>query len=597
MPARRSIAAALAAPLLPAGCASPLATMQSDYGLMTPDDELAAIRTLRLTAADGSGAPEADDVSSEPPREGERATPAIEVASDADAVALTLEEARAAALEHNLAVRVALVNPSIANQSVTEEEAAFEAVFRVTGVTQNTDTPTSSTLDDAQQTFRSLNPELVIPTRLGGEVTIAAPLTRSETTNQFATLNPAFTQDLEFSISQPLLRGAGRRTTMAGLKIASLDRQISLARTKLDVIAQLAAVDRAYWRLYADREEVAVRIQQRELAEQQLERARNELAAGRVAEIEVVRAESGVADQVEAILAARNRARASQRELKRLLNLPGLPVDGEASVELATTPDPALYAYDPEAMLRTALGSRMELLETELQLAQDLVRIDLAENAALPQLDLAALYRINGLGDGFIDAAETTVQNRFEDWRLSVTASLPLGNEAALAGVRRAVLARLQRIATRQDREQTIRQDVLDAIDTLTTSWQRVLAARERVRLSTRTLRAEERQFSVGRSTSTDVLDANSRLADARLNEVSAVVDYQVAQVDLAQSTGTLLGQARVDLRTPGDPDLDGWWYAPRDPGTQGVTSPSERLTRPPTVGERFGRREPQPSG
>jgi hypothetical protein len=57
----------------------------------------------------------------------------------------------------------------------------------------------------------------------------------------------------------------------------------------------------------------------------------------------------------------------------------------------------------------------------------------------------------------------------------------------------------------------------------------------------------------VGRSTSTDVLDADTNLADARLTEIQAVVEYQIAQIDLAVATGTLLGQARVDW-TPVDP-------------------------------------------
>ena len=49
------------------------------------------------------------------------------------------------------------------------------------------------------------------------------------------------------------------------------------------------------------------------------------------------------------------------------------------------------------------------------------------------------------------------------------------------------------------------------------------------------------------------MLDADTRLAEARLSEIRALVEYQIAQIDLAVSTGTLLGQAQVD-------------WAPRDP-------------------------------
>ncbi len=83
--------------------------------------------------------------------------------------------------------------------------------------------------------------------------------------------------------------------------------------------------------------------------------------------------------------------------------------------------------------------------------------------------------------------------------------------------------------------------------------WQRILAARQSVALNLRTLEAEQREFGVGDSTSTDVLDAAARLADAQSAEINAIVDYQVSQIDLAVATGSLLGAARVRWE-PRDP-------------------------------------------
>lgn len=548
--------AALAAlMLLTAGCAQPFDRAPRDMGLHGPDGRLRHIKPLALPRL---GQPEDAAPALEP------APRAVVVEPGAGVVPLTIEAARAAALENNLDVRVSLLAPAIAAEALSQEEAAFEAVFRIRAIAQQTDRPTFSELQDAQQEFQSLNPSLTIPTRLGGDFTLAAPFTRNQTNNPFATLDPAFTQDLELSLSQPLLRGAGRRATTAPLRIAALDHSLAAARTKLEVTAQLAAVDRAYWRLYANRQVVEVRIAQRDLARAQLERAQRQFAAQRIAELEVLRAQSGLADRAEAIIVARSAAAASERELKRLLNLPGLPIDRPQSIDLVSEPDPALYDANASQLIETALASRMEMLELELQLAQDLIRIELAENRALPDVTLDALYRINGLGGNHGQALEIMAENNFEDWRLGLTASMSIGNEAALAGLRRSVITRLQRIATVQARERTIRQEVMQAVDDMASSWQRVLAARERVALATRTLRAEERQFEVGRGTSTDVLDAAARLADAQLSELSAIVDYQLAQVAIAQATGTLLGQARVSIEPTQAPELSGWRYRPR---------------------------------
>ena len=64
--------------------------------------------------------------------------------------------------------------------------------------------------------------------------------------------------------------------------------------------------------------------------------------------------------------------------------------------------------------------------------------------------------------------------------------------------------------------------------------------------LAARNLAAEQRQFDLGLRTSTDVLDAQTRFADAQSAEVLALTEYEIAQVDIAVATGTLLGAADV---------------------------------------------------
>jgi outer membrane protein len=137
--------------------------------------------------------------------------------------------------------------------------------------------------------------------------------------------------------------------------------------------------------------------------------------------------------------------------------------------------------------------------------------------------------------------------NEFVDHRVGVQVEIPIGNEAARSRLRGAMLQRLQTLATREQRELLIRQEVLNAIDQLEANWQRILAARQRVNAEARVLEVEIRQFEQGLRTSTEVLEAQTRLANAKLSEISAVSDYEIAQVDIAFATGTVLGTSRVE--------------------------------------------------
>ena len=75
-------------------------------------------------------------------------------------------------------------------------------------------------------------------------------------------------------------------------------------------------------------------------------------------------------------------------------------------------------------------------------------------------------------------------------------------------------------------------------------------AARQRTILADRNLRAEERQFELGLRTSTEVLDAQTRLGDAQSAEVSSLAQYEIALVELARATGTLIGAANVEWQS-----------------------------------------------
>jgi outer membrane protein TolC len=189
----------------------------------------------------------------------------------------------------------------------------------------------------------------------------------------------------------------------------------------------------------------------------------------------------------------------------------------------------------------------MELVELEYQIAQDALTIDLQENATLPALALGYSYGIAGVGADFGDAVDLAADKRFERHTVSLSLTVPLGNRAARSALHEAMLRRTRTLATRESRIATIRQEVLGAADAVETAWQRVVANRQRAVLAQRTLDAEVRQYGLGLRTSTEVLEAQTRLADAQSAEINSVTQYQIALVDLAFATGTLSGEADVE--------------------------------------------------
>ncbi len=521
------------------GCAGPFSD-DPRLGMSVPREKLRVIEPMQLQPADDPG-DTTDTPEPQPP-------PAQ--------MQLTVEDCRLMVMANNLDLQAELLGPTIAGQSITEEQARFESLFFASANLNKTDTPTATTLSGSQTESTGSEFGVDVPLRTGGSLRVSLPSNRFKTDNQFATLNPSYSADLAVSLSQNLLRNAGTKTNSHGIRIAHYQSQAAQARAKLEVIRVIALADRVYWRLYAARQELEVRKQQHELANVQLQRAKRLLESGANAEIEVTRAEAGVADGLEAIILAENNLRDQERELKRILNKPGLTMSSPTVMIPVTPPDPVRYEIEPRTLVDASMDGRMELLELELQLAQDASTVDFQRNQALPLAVLDYTYTSNGLGSSYGGAFQQVEDRDFEDQRVSVRIEVPLGNQAAKSRLRRAILTRLQRSATRELRRAQIEQEVLNAVDQLEANWQRIMANRQRAILAGRTLAAEQRHFDLGLNTSTDVLDAQARLADAQSAEARSLADYQIAQIDLDFATGTVLGAANIHWE-PSEPRLN----------------------------------------
>lgn len=472
-------------------------------------------------------------------------------------VELSIEECRALTLENNLDLKVQLINPSINSESVKQEEAKYEATFGGIVNYNRSETPTATLLEGASGTSSSKTGRVSLgvdfPLRTGGTLSFDMLDYRNKTNSTWSLLNPSYTTDFTASISQPLLRNAGKRASTYSIRAAQYSSKIADIQTKLQAINIIGNVDIAYWQLYAYRRLLDVRKQQYDHAKALYEQTERFVEVGSKPRIELIRTKRDMVSSAEQIIQAENSVREKERSLKRMLKKKGLGMETKTILIPSTLPDPVRYEFDREKMVKNAIDNRMEMLEFELRLASDENYIEYLENQALPQATFEYRYNINGLGPQRGDAYEMMKDWDFKDHQFNINFSIPLGNKVAKSRIRKAMKERAQRLISKENKEDEIRNDVLNRIDKVEADWQRILASRQSTILSDEQYKAEKKQFELGLVTSLDVLDAQANLADAQRMEIAAITDYQISLINLAYATGTLLGAAKVELE-PVDP-------------------------------------------
>jgi outer membrane protein len=450
------------------------------------------------------------------------------------AVELTLDQVRAAALANNLDLKVNLIDPSIAQSDLDAERAKFESVFFGSAGYGRSDQVGGGAVSS-----RSYEAGVTTPLHSGGQIVASVPVMDSDGVSRAAA---------SVSVVQSLLRGAGTRVNLYSIQLAGYSKDSVDAYTKLRAISILSNADIVYWYLYSARKQLDVSREQYKLAQDQLENARNKVAAGSAAKIEIVRAEAGLASRLDTMISAETQVRDFERTLKRIMNRPDLPINAQVDLIPMTDPDPKGMELDQEALIAAALENRMEMATLEFSLARDEINLAVAKNSLLPVLEADYRFSAGGRGNTPGRAFDNVFDETLADHSVGISGSIPLGNRAAQARLRQARLARVQTQISRDVQEQEIRQEVYDAVDGIKQNWRRILAAEQGVVRALRSYKVEQSQFQLGQRTSTEVLGAASSLAEAQVRKIDAFVSYEIAQVVLARATGTLLGYGQIRL-------------------------------------------------
>ncbi len=491
---------------------------------------------------------------------------------------LRLEEALAMALEHDESILIQREALAAAEAGVAGAAGAYDPRLSVETGWRDGRLPVNSAFSGAPEGRLAPNAESVeatigleqlLPT--GGVMAVRAFGDRATTDGVFQPLSPAYETRLGVELRQPLLRNRAIDAARFGVKVAASDRAGAGAGLETTLAGTVAGVESAFWTLVAAHREIAVREEAVRLAEEQLAETEARISTGAAPETEIAQPRAELERRQGELFASREAAVRAESSLKRLVLGDGEPelwaerLIPEASLEVATRP------VDLAAAMATALAERPELGVYEAAVERRRVEAALARDAVRPALDAVVSYDRYGLaGDanpaadsagatdrlrgGLGDSLDGLADGDFDDTRIALLFSLPLGNRTARAGATAAATAERQALADLARARKSIRAEVLDAAAALVTAGQRIEAARSAREAAEVQLESERIRYGSGLSTNFLVLTRQNDLSRARLDEIAAQTDYRRAETELARVTGTLLADRGVETAPAAEP-------------------------------------------
>lgn len=525
-------------------------------------------------------------------------TSALSQTEDRDALRLSLADAVAQAIERNLDIAVARLDPKLSEEGIRAADAAFDPRFDAQVDYSRSEEEQSSAFSATKRDLGTASASFIDPLQTGGSWQTRLSYQDSQSTygpgsENFGLIPNTYGATLSASITQPLLRNFGLAINRTEIEQARNSLKISEAALERRVLGIVEQTENAYWALSGARNALDVAKSSRALTEDFLRQTKIRVEVGTMPPIEITTAEAQVASREEAVIVAENNLRDAEDNLRQLTRVPQESADWNRPIIPTDEPNMTNTRVDVTAAIDTALKNRVEVreaalrernLELDERFRNNQLRPDLSVNAALDltgnNYEFDRVVIAPGVTTGFVDCdgagAGTAVcfgsvptprqvdfvrrdlgrSEAFKEipkadntnWSVGALFSIPIGNRLAKVGLARTRIQLDQAKLDTESVKQSIRVEVRQAARGLESSAQRVASAKANVVLQRKRLEAEQKRFENGLSTSFQVLQAQNDLRDAENSQTNANVAYAKAQSRLAAAQGTLLAERGVKL-------------------------------------------------
>jgi outer membrane protein len=471
------------------------------------------------------------------------------------------DEAVRLALENNLGIQTERLNPQLQTLTVSRALSVYTPELFGRSIRSSDTSPPRDFLSQGVAVTNSGSTTGLAGVRqnlrwFGSSYSVGWSALRSTSNAPRTTFSPQLGSDVDLSFTQPLLRNFAVDAFRQNILQSRNQLQIADIQLAQRITSTSRTVRNAYFNLISAISSLEVAEQSLDLARESLRNNQRRVEVGTMAPIEITESEAEVARQEDTVIGRRGAIESAEDVLRALILNPSQPDFWTVKLEPSDQPVLAPRPLDTEAAVRNALANRTDLIQLKKQIESVDLDIKYNQNQKLPALDITAAYGLTGIGgrqniygpdpgDGtppliartstrnFSDVLRDVVGNDFRSWSFTINVSYPIGSSQADVALASSRLQRQQAQVSQRQLEVAITTQVREAARDVSTSLQRVEATRKAREFAERRLDAENKRVGVGLSDTFRLLTAQRDLASAKQAELTAIIDYNRALINL----------------------------------------------------------------
>jgi outer membrane protein TolC len=469
-------------------------------------------------------------------------------------VKLSLDDAMKRALVSSPEISIVSYDPSIAKEDIVKAVADFDPALFGRLNYEKQDDPADSIFLGGQATSRVWETGIKQKGVTGAEWSLAYALTRNWDDLTTRTLSTRYEPMLAFQVKQPLFRDAWQELNLAGVNISKLNYRVVLAAFRQKTEDVSAEVISLYWALSRARRD-------REIQQWLLDRTRETLKKVEdrkgidATDVQIKQVEAAVKSREAVLFQAEKQIMDVQDALVRLLSDSQINLLSDFEIVPITVLDTTETRFEQSETLRLALSNNPGIQQARLTVDVAQINVDVAKRQKMPRLDLVASARMQGLDSYRGDAHDELSDADYVSYAIGIMFEIPLGNRQREAEFRKRKLERSKAKSILQNTSDQLAAQVKERVRLAETSYEEIQIQKDAVDAARIHLQALEYTEVIREKLTPEFLlvklEAQESLSNAQRAEIKAISDYNIAQVRLAQTMGTVLDMRYVRKALP----------------------------------------------